>query len=428
MPAGQRRILYIHHGSGTGGAPLSLGYLIRELDRDRYEPLVCCHPDEDTAIDLFRRFGHEPATWRMVRFQHSEAGWWRPWAWRDWVPLVRWLRGYRASCAALRELLARLTPDVVHLNSITLLPYAKTIRACGPRVVGHIREPAAAGTLGLRRAWLRRRVRRYVDALVFICADNRDRLLGEGATRRQVNHRVIYNFVDFAEFDRGLDRSAARKQLGVADDVPVILFSGGSSSGIKGVLPLVRAIAKVRTHLPNVVCLMPGTQSAAPRQAGLVRRLLRGKLMNQHIAEAVAELDLTDALHPSAFTLDMPTYYAACDVVAVPFTKPHFARAVIEAGAMGKPVVASRIGGVSEVVADGRTGLLVPPDDSQALADGLRRVLNDRELAERLGDAGYEQARTKFAAQKNAADTVAVYDEVFAQHEMEAPASAAVAQ
>jgi starch synthase len=91
-------------------------------------------------------------------------------------------------------------------------------------------------------------------------------------------------------------------------------------------------------------------------------------------------------------------------------------------------VVASRIGGVSEVVADGRTGLLVPPDDSQALADGLRRVLNDRELAERLGDAGYEQARTKFAAQKNAADTVAVYDEVFAQHEMEAPASAAVAQ
>jgi glycosyltransferase involved in cell wall biosynthesis len=251
MPAGQRRILYIHHGSGTGGAPLSLGYLIRELDRDRYEPLVSCHPDEDTAIDLFRRFGHEPATWRMVRFQHSEAGWWRPWAWRDWVPLVRWLRGYRASCAALRELLARLTPDVVHLNSITLLPYAKTIRACGPRVVGHIREPAAAGTLGLRRAWLRRRVRRYVDALVFICADNRDRLLGEGATRRQVNHRVIYNFVDFAEFDRGLDRSAARKQLGVADDVPVILFSGGSSSGIKGVLPLVRAIAKVRAHLPE---------------------------------------------------------------------------------------------------------------------------------------------------------------------------------
>lgn len=405
-----RRILFIHHGSGTGGAPLSLCYLIRELDRERFEPIVCCHPAEKSAQELFRRFGHEPLTWPLVRFSHSEAGWWRPYRPYELAAAARWLRGYRGSCRALERLLARVRPDLVHLNSLTLLPYADVIHRRGVKVVVHIREPACRGIFGVRRAWLRRIVRRSVDALIYICADNRDRLTGDDPIGR-----VIYNFVDFREFDRNLSKAEARKRLGIAPDQPVVLFSGGSSSGIKGVVPLLHAIARVRARMGAVCCLMPGTIADAPRPAGWLRRTLRGKLVDQHVDETIASLGLGDTVLRSGFSHDMPTFYAACDVVAVPFTKPHFARAVIEAGAMAKPVVASRIGGVAEVVVEGVTGLLTEPGAAEPLADALLRVLQYDALARRLGEGGYAQAREKFEATRNALDTVEVYAPLFAR-------------
>jgi len=403
-------ILYIHHGSGTGGAPLSLCFLMRELDRSRYAPIVCCHPAEKSAQDLFRRFGHETLGWKLERFAHSAAGWWKPWSPRDLVLALRWARAFPASCRELSALLTKVRPDLVHLNSITLLPYAPTIARGGAKVVVHVREPASGGTLGVRRAWLRRIARKHVNAIIYICADNRDRLTGKDRVGR-----VVYNFVDFGEFDRGMDRKSARARLGIYDDRPVILFSGGSSSDIKGVIPLLHAVARVRDSLGRLTCLMPGTISAAPPPAGLLKRMVRGKLVEQNVQETIAALSLADAVVRSAFSHDMPTYYAACDVVAVPFTKPHFARAVIEAGAMAKPVVASRIGGVAEVVQDGVTGLLVEPGNVPQLADALRRVLTDSDLASRLGEGGFTQARMKFEARRNAAATVAVYEELFGE-------------
>ncbi|MCB9849351.1 MAG: glycosyltransferase family 4 protein [Phycisphaerales bacterium] len=408
MPGAKRRILYIHHGSGTGGAPLSLCFLIRELDPGIYEPLTCCHPDEASALDCFRRFGHEPVTWRLVRFLHSAAGWWKPHVPLDYVMFSRWAREYRRSCKALAALLAETKPDLVHLNSLTLLPYAKVIKQLGTRVVVHVREPASSGSIGLRRAWLRHIARHYVDAIVYICQDNRDRLTGKDPVGR-----IVYNFVDFAEFDRGMDRDAARAKFNVPPDAAVILFSGGSSSGIKGVVPLLHAIAKVRDAGERLVCLMPGTKSPPPRSTGKLRSLLRGKLVDQEVEETIKTLRLESTVVRTVFSHEMPSYYAACDVVAVPFTKPHFARAVIEAGAMAKPVVASRIGGVTEVVDEGNTGLLVQPGDADQLADALLRVLRDRELANRLGEGGYAQAERMFEAKANARATVAVYDEIF---------------
>ncbi|HRX87387.1 MAG TPA: glycosyltransferase family 4 protein, partial [Phycisphaerae bacterium] len=312
----RRRILYVHHGSGTGGAPLSLCSLIRELDRDHYEPILCCHPAETSAIDLFSRWGYEPLPWALTRCVHSAAGWWKPWSLRDVIAGTRWLRSFGPSCRALRRLLDAVQPDLVHLNSLTLLPYAPTARASGAKVVVHVREPAARGLFGFRRAWLRRIAQRDVDAVVAICVDNRDRLTGA-----HPRTRVIYNFVDFGEFDRNLDRAAARRALGIAPDAPVVLFAGGSSAEIKGIVPMLHALVRLRDRGGPLTCLMPGTIAAAPRPAGRLRRLLRGKVGEQRVVETIAALRLDDVVRRFGFRSDMPAFYAASDVVAVPFIK-----------------------------------------------------------------------------------------------------------
>jgi glycosyltransferase involved in cell wall biosynthesis len=73
-------------------------------------------------------------------------------------------------------------------------------------------------------------------------------------------------------------------------------------------------------------------------------------------------------------------------VLCLPSRSESFGVALLEAGAYGLPVVASRVGGIPEIVTDGETGLLVPPEDPAALSDALERVLSDPERARRLGD------------------------------------------
>jgi len=87
----------------------------------------------------------------------------------------------------------------------------------------------------------------------------------------------------------------------------------------------------------------------------------------------------------------------------------------VEGMAAGRPVVASCTGGLSEVVAHGETGFLVEPEDPQALAGAIRRLLADPALAARMGAAGRARAAAQFSADRMAAETDALYEELIAR-------------
>ena len=85
---------------------------------------------------------------------------------------------------------------------------------------------------------------------------------------------------------------------------------------------------------------------------------------------------------------------------------------MLEAMALGRPVVATAVGGTPELVADGETGLLVPPRDVAALTAALKRVLDDEGLRRRLGEAGKRRVAERFSSEAMTRDVLAVYDEV----------------
>jgi glycosyltransferase involved in cell wall biosynthesis len=107
---------------------------------------------------------------------------------------------------------------------------------------------------------------------------------------------------------------------------------------------------------------------------------------------------------------DVPALLARADVLVHPARWEGFGLALLEAMLAGRPVVATRVSSIPEIVVDGETGLLVPPDDPAALAEALARVLSDRDLAARLGAAGLERARAEFSAERMARRTLAVYE------------------
>jgi hypothetical protein len=106
---------------------------------------------------------------------------------------------------------------------------------------------------------------------------------------------------------------------------------------------------------------------------------------------------------------ELARWYGSCDIFVAPSLFESFGLIYLEAMARGKPVVACRVGGVPEVVLDGETGLLVPPEDPHALAEAILKLLRDRSLCERLGKAGRQRYLDFFTTQAMAARSLELY-------------------
>ena len=399
----RKTILYFHHGSGLGGAPLSLLYLAQALDSRKYRPVIACLQDGEAAR-LFRQQGIETRVCDKIKsFNHTTAGWYplyNPYrAWQMMTRLIQFLPSARHTEVLIRE----YRPVLVHLNSLTLAPSALGAQCAGVPLVWHVREVVHDGHFGLRKRLLTRWLLSWPDEVIYICQDGQKRLTGK---RKGV---VIYNFVDFSRFDRNLSGAAVRKELGIAADEKVVLHLGGFRP-IKGTWGLVQAVEQARYHLPNLRCIITGCPDrVGGRWVGVANRLgIRG--YGQRIRAFIRERGLESVILLQPFRPDVPQLLAAADLLVFPSTLPHFARPVMEAGAMARPVVASSLGGVTEIVQDGITGLLVPPGDVEALAEAIARVLSDPVYASRLGQAAYEQARRLFDARENIRQTVGVYE------------------
>lgn len=405
----RRRILYVVHSAGMGGAPISLRYLLEAMDRDRYEPVVACIHPVPEVMDAYRAAGaevlHAPG---ISIFPHTTGGWDPLTSPLGAARAARTLRAFGPSARATEALVRRVKPDLVHLNSLVLAPSAAGAKAAGAKVVWHVRESVHPGHLGVRRRWLERALRRWADEAIFISHDDRRRLTGGSFGV------VIPNFVDHARFDRALPGCPIRAELNVPADAPTVMFFGGVAS-LKGAHVLLPALLRARRTVPGLHAVIAGAE--APWSRSLVARAARAILPlvgsgteRQRFLRAYGEGGMEGWVRLLPFRNDPERLIAASDLVVFPSTQPHFARPVIEAGAMAKPVVASRLGGVEELVDDGRTGILVPAGDPDALGDAIARVLSDPSLARRMGEAGYEASLEKYALRPNLERVMDVYD------------------
>jgi glycosyltransferase involved in cell wall biosynthesis len=405
-----KRILYIHHGGAIGGAPLSLLYLLQQLDRERYDPVVVTLKN-GPVVGLYRAEGIETTVEAGISdFSHTTLEWYGG---RDLWRLPVKLLHILPSIWRTRMLVRRVRPDLVHLNSSTLAPSAIGSAREGVPVVWHIREPLAHGYLGLRRAWIRRVIDRRAACVVAICQNDADQL------RPSDRVRVIYNFVHFERFDRTLTGEDVRREFGLAADAPVVTMLGGVSQP-KGTLTLVRALPALVAAMPGVRVIIAGPglrRLDEPGLKGLAKRLLRVDAYQRAVQAALDALsgEVRAVLTFTGVRDDIPHILAASGCLVFPSSVPHFARPIIEAAAMGVPAVASDLGGPRELIVPSKTGLLVPPGEPAALARAVADILIDREHARAMGEAAYTHARRLFDAPTNAAATIALYDEVLNQ-------------
>jgi glycosyltransferase involved in cell wall biosynthesis len=393
---------------------MSLFYLIDQLDPRRYAPSILFNAPPGDAVEPFARRGipifHEPT---ITTYPHAQGALLRFRSLRPWQ-MVTWGLAIQPSARRFEAFLGKHPHDLVHLNSAVQIPAAIGARRAGLPVVWHIREELHPGIFGLRRAMVRRTIDRCADAVVSISQRNAAQLA------RSPKVRVVYNFLDFNRFDRRGDRASARRALGLPPDRPIILMLGGMVPH-KGADVLVEAAALLRAVRPEVLFLVAGIPPTAAVSPSRVRRMLRGGLeavgfvenVERNVMRHMRQSGLEETVRFLGMRSDIPDLLAAADVLVWPATVSHFSRPVIEAGAMGRPVVASDFPASRELVTHGETGLLVPPGQPGPLADAIRRLVADPEEAATMGEAGWRLACERYDARRNAGAIVSIYEEIF---------------
>jgi len=401
-----KRILYIHHGGGIGGAPLSLLYLLRQLDRSRFEPIVVTLKP-GPVVDLYRAEGIETHVDPGISdFSHTNLEWYGG---LDWWRLPGKLLQLVPSIVRTRAVIQRLAPDIVHLNSSTLTPCALACSYERVPVVWHIREPLAQGVLGFRRALIRTVIDRVAAQVIAISQYDADQLTPSDRIR------VIYNFVDFSQFDRTLSGEDVRHEFGIPDDAPVVVMLGGVARP-KGTRTLIQALPEILRNAPDTVVLIAGpppVERDSQSWKAAAKFLLGADTYERAVQKEIEALgEVGSRIVFTGIRQDIPKILAACDVLVFPSSVAHFARPILEAAAMARPSVASDLGGPRELIVHEETGCFVPANDPQALAQALITMLTHPQLAREMGEAAFQRARRLFDAEVNAAATVAVYDEL----------------
>lgn len=174
--------------------------------------------------------------------------------------------------------------------------------------------------------------------------------------------------------------------------IPVI-GTAGPLEDVKGIPYFLQAAKKVTEQRPDVEFLIAGS---GPEEAAL-RKLSRELKLTSHITFVPNLHDFNESLR-------------AMDVFCLPSLKQGLGTIMLEAMAMGKPVVASRVGGVFSIIEDDVSGQLVPPSNSDAMASAILDFLNDPAKARSIGEAGRQKVLQDFRLERMVDETIQVYD------------------
>ena len=315
------------------------------------------------------------------------------------VPLVRHIapRSDLAAFRDVRKLISSQRPQIVHTHMAKAGSVGRL--ACvglkqRPRLVhtfhGHVLDgyfrPA------IQDAFLRteRYLARRTDALIAVSDEIRDELLELGIGRRDQWHVIPLGF-DLAPFLESASEGSLRRELSLDEDVSMVGIVGRLVP-IKDHATALRALARLPESV-HLVVVGDGED-------------------RESVAELAVSLGLGERVHFLGWRLDMPEVMASFDLVLLSSRNEGSPVALIEALASGVPAVATDVGGVRSVVADGESGYLVTAGDDAAIAAAIAAVLGDPERSRAMGEMGRAYVRTRFDRARLLSDIRALYEDL----------------
>ncbi len=383
-----KRIVYVDHAVDIGGAENSLTELISRLDRRRFVPTVLHTTgakwlDRPELRDVEKIAAFEPSSLLAKKREEVAARRW-PLIWNAVTTMgPAWL---------LHRVLRQVRADLVHSNSLKAhFIGGLAARLARRPLVWHVRDLLAEDEgLGL----LRRAARMVQPQVIAISEAVATQFAG-----LPVEVTVIPNGIPLEDFTPGPAPAHLRSKLGLTEGDQVLVVVGRLTPW-KGHMTLLEAVSMLAESWPRLKLVVVGEVAFWEPE------------YEQELKQRAVELGLAERVAWAGFRSDVPDLLRLCDIFVLPSVNEPFGRAIIEAMAVGRPVVATSSGGVPEIVVDGETGLLVPPKDARSLAQAIEALLADPQRAAQMGQRGQARAQQSFSADRVAQHVQEFYERI----------------
>lgn len=383
MASQRRRVLLVIATLTYGGTEIQLYHLARRLKQQQYDVMVCCVTIGGPLAEDLRRVGVDV---RILWKRHKLDA------------LVLW---------KLVQVFRSFRPDVVHSFLFTANMWGRLgAWLCKPRgVVASIRS--FQGSRGLLRVLIDRLLARITDRIIcnsWAIAKH----LAQGEGIREAQLAVIHNGVDTDWFDAWL---AAHTELPLGSRKSAVgLFPDRRVVGMvcrfdrrKGIDVFLDACELLLEKRDDLQFLLVG--DADPHQSDQLA-------CKAQIMQRLERPPLDSAVVLPGFALDVRGFLAGMDVFVLASHTEGLPNALMEAMAMERPVVATSVGGVPELVRPEIDGVLVPPGDPRAVADAVLRLLGQPDLARAMARSARDRIRQNFSLAHMVSETTRIYDEV----------------
>jgi glycosyltransferase involved in cell wall biosynthesis len=386
---GPIRVLFVNHTAKSGGGELALRLLIRHLDKSSIEHRLVLFEDGPIA-ELLRQDTevHILPLSEDIRDARKDALGSNGWS------SLRKLQTLSTFIVQLSRMIGRLDVDVVHTNSLKAdILGGIAGRLARKRVLWHLRDRIADDYLPSKTVRLFRRLARWIPHA--IVANSTATLESLRLSNRDGKKfaTVVHDGFDFGQLPA----------TEVAPSGALVVGMVGRISPWKGQDVFLQAIHQIHKQFPEVRFQIIGSA------------LFGEENYENKIRSLSSELGLAKCVEFCGFVRDVQRQIAKLDVLVHASTIPEpFGQVIIEGMAAGKPVIATSGGGAMEIVVDGVSGLLVPMNDSYALAAAIRDLLGDAALRSRLGAGGHQRVQDSFRIEETAAKMSQIYSDLCA--------------
>jgi glycosyltransferase involved in cell wall biosynthesis len=387
-----RKILYLENAIGWGGAAICLKLIAASLDKRKYHPIITA-PHNDA---IYSSYGNV-ADWRYIPDKKINKNELAKRTGDSVASAADYLFNVMPYVIRLLYLAKKERPDIIHLNNDPVCNLAGVLvaRLLNIPCISHVRGSVTWDS------WVTRWLYAHVDYIIPVAEWVKRNVINLGVPESKV--KTISDGRILEEFAKPFNVGSTRDSLGLRSDQ--------LSAGIVGLLipwkghkVFIEAAKIVAERYPDCALLIIGKapESCEDYEQKLKRIVADNRLKN--VAFAGHRDDIANVMR-------------TLDIVVHASTEPDpYPNVVIEGMAAGRAVIASRLGGPVEMIADNENGVLINPGDPRLLADSICRLLENKELRLRLGREAKKSAFGKWSIENHIEKIQAVYEKVLEHH------------
>lgn len=375
------------------GAQQSFHLVISNLDQQKYKNIVVC-PTAGPFTEKLVQSGIEVVIFqqdisliRDERVQGNQSFAEYSLAKKNYILLQTLISTFK-----LAHFIKKRKIKIVHCNNIRSLFFiGLAAKIAGVRLIWHIRQdnqyPKRLGKIAT-----------FMSNKIVLISNELRKIFPQGGT---IGKKVVtvYNGVSLEAFRPETNVHDVRGKYKIDANIPLIgmVSSLTPRKGHRYLIEAAHILSKTFENL-KILIVGGGFQSEIEYE--------------QELIQLVSEYQLSENVIFTGWCDNIPEILAALDILVLPSLSEGLPRIILEAMAMAKPVVATNIAGIPELVVDGKTGFLVPPQNAGALAEAIRTLISNKPLACKMGKAGRERVETYFSIEQMVHGIEKIYEEL----------------